>query len=69
MSIGHNNKEYKMKNLKTLVKGNIGTELTQLGPTSFRVSQCYLGSTPSQLGINFYKNLNDASLSFNNLTK
>lgn len=58
-----------MKNLKTLVKGNIGTELSQLGLNSFRVSQCYLGSTPSQLGITFYKNLTDANNSFNNLTK
>ncbi len=58
-----------MKTIKTLTKGNISTTLTQLGANSFRVSQAYLGDTPAQLGMTFFKNIDDATTNFNNLNK
>ena len=58
-----------MKTLKSNTTGNISTALTQLGANSFRVSQAYLGNTPAQLGMTFFKNIDDATTNFNNLTK
>ena len=58
-----------MKTIKNIKKGNISTTLTQIGASSFRVSQAYLGDTPSQLGMTFYKNIDDANYSFKLLTK
>ena len=58
-----------MTTIKTERKGNISTTLTQLGANSFRVSQAYLGDTPTQLGMTFYKNIDDANYSFKLLTK
>ena len=58
-----------MKTLKSNTAGNISTALTQLGANSFRVSQSYLGSTSTQLGMSFFDNIDDATTNFNNLTK
>ena len=58
-----------MKTIKTLTKGNISTTLSQLGENSWRVSQSYLGDTPAQLSMTFYKNIDDANYSFKLLTK
>ena len=58
-----------MKTLKDNKKGNISTTLSQLGENSYRVSQCYLGDTPRQLSMTFYKNIDDANYSFKLLTK
>jgi len=58
-----------MKTIKKEIKGNISTTLTQLGANSFRVSQAYLGDTPAQLGMTFFKNIDDANSSYNLLTK
>ena len=58
-----------MKTIKTLRTGNILTTLTQLAKNSFRVSQAYLGDTPHQLSMTFYKNIENANLSFKLLTK
>ena len=58
-----------MKTIKNIKNGNISTTLAQLGANSFRVSQAYLGNTPAQLGMTFYKNIDDATTNFNNLTK
>ena len=58
-----------MKTIKTETKGNISTTLSKLGKNSFRVSQSYLGNTPSQLGMTFYKNIDDAKYSYKLLIK
>ena len=58
-----------MKIIKTLKKGNISTTLSQLGENSYRVSQAYLGNTPTQLSMTFYKNIDDAKYSYKLLIK
>lgn len=58
-----------MKIIKTLKKGNISTTLYQLGENSYRVSQTYLGNTPAQLSMTFYKNIDDAKYSYKLLIK
>ena len=58
-----------MKSIKTERKGNISTTLTQIGANSFRVSQASLADTPAQLGMTFYKKIDDANYSFKLLTK
>jgi len=54
-----------MKTLKSNTKGNVSTVLIQLGANSFRVSQAYLGNTPAQLGMTFFKNIDDATTNYN----
>jgi len=58
-----------MEIIKDNRTGNISTTLSQLGASSYRVSQCYLGDTPTQLSMTFYKNIDDANYSFKILTK
>ena len=58
-----------MTTIKNNRTGNISTTLSQLGENSWRVSQSYLGDTPTQLSMTFYKNIDDANYSFKLLTK
>ena len=57
-----------MKTYYTKTQGNIETTLSILSEKFYRVSQVYLGDTPSQLSMTFYKNLDDAKYSFKLLT-
>ena len=58
-----------MITIRTERKGNISTALYQLGADSFRVSQAYLGDTPAQLGMTFFKNMDEANKYYSSLTK